>query len=82
MADAKPTMKTKKKGNWSMNIKEELKHARNQVKQSCVILREKYKMENPEKYLRDTCGGSREGELAYAFYQEGRISALSQMAKR
>ena len=62
-----------------MNVKTELKHAKKELRDSFKILK-RYGIKDPEWHLKNTCGGDREGELAYAFYQAGKIQVLEQMA--
>lgn len=58
-----------------MNIKAELKHAESELKQSYKILK-RYGIKDPESYMDDRCGGDRESELGYAYYQRGKITIL------
>jgi hypothetical protein len=58
-----------------MNIKEQLKHAESELKQSYKILK-RYGIKDPESYMDHRCGGDRESELGYAYYQRGKITIL------
>ena len=63
-----------------MNIKAELKHAKKELRDSFKILK-RYGVRDPEWHIKMNCGGDREGELGYAFYQAGKIQILERMAR-
>ena len=58
-----------------MNIKEQLKHAESELKQSYKILKG-YGIKDPKSFMDHRCGGDRESELGYAYYQRGMITIL------
>jgi hypothetical protein len=67
-----------------MNIKEQLKHAESELKQSYKILK-RYGIKDPESFMDHRCGGDSlrgslfqmvQSELGYAYYQRGKITIL------